>query len=99
MASLFRFPGVTIEADVTQTVAVRASDGKFYRVSIQDIIDLAETEGVSIPSINDDGTDVVVDANLEVTGTLTLGGLPTADPLADGAVWLDSGVLTISAGA
>lgn len=96
-AGLFRFPGVTIAADETQTVAVRGTDGKFYRVAIQSIIDLAQSEGY--PSVTDDGTDVVIDANLEVTGTMTLSGLPTADPLADGAVWLDTGVLTISAGA
>src|SRR5687767_7160050 len=96
MASLFRFPGVTIAADASQTVAVRGENGKFYRVTIQSLIDLAQSEGY--PSITDDGTDVEIDANLAVTGTLTLSGLPTSDPLVDDAVWLDTGVLTMSTG-
>jgi len=97
-ASLFRFPGTTIAADVDQSVAVRAPNGKFYRVTVQDIVNLAITGGVSIPSITDDGTNVTVDANLIVTGTVTASGLPTADPAVAGELWSNAGVVTVSAG-
>jgi hypothetical protein len=36
---------------------------------------------------------------LMTTVYAALAALPTVDPLADGAFWLDTGVLTISAGA
>lgn len=94
--ALFRFPNVSIDVDPTQKIAVRQADGKFYYITVQSIMDLALSGG--LPSVTDDGTDVTVDANMAVTGTLNLSGLPTADPLADGEVWLDTGVLTISAG-
>ena len=97
MAALFRFPSVTVAADVAQTVAVRnPTTGKFYRVSIQSIIDLAVSGG--LPSLSDDGTDVDIDANVAITGTLTVGDLPTVDPEVEGQLWLDTGVLSVSAG-
>jgi hypothetical protein len=98
MASgLFRFPGATIDADTDQTVAVRAPNGKFYRVTVQDIIDLA-ANGEAFPSLTDDGTDVEIDANLSVTGTISAPGLPTADPHVADELWSDAGVVTVSAG-
>lgn len=38
-------------------------------------------------------------SDLESAVLAILAGLPTADPLVDGAFWLNSGVVTISAGA
>jgi hypothetical protein len=95
--ALFRFPNATIAADAAQKIAVRAANGKFYQVTVQDIIDLAVTGG-ALPSIADDGTDVVIDADVEITGTIKASGLPIADPLEDNALWLDSGVVTMSSG-
>lgn len=40
MANLFRFPNANIEADPDQKVAVRGADGKFYYVTLQDVLDL-----------------------------------------------------------
>src|SRR5690348_11687092 len=94
--ALFRFPNVSIDVDPTQKIAVRQADGKFYYITVQDIMDLAISGG--LPSVTDDGTDVVIDANLELTGTLKMSGLPTADPLEDDEFWLNSGVLTKSTG-
>jgi len=95
--ALFRFPGTTIEVAGTQKVAVQhPTTGKFYYVTVQDIIDLAEAGGLT--SISDDGTDVVIDANVEITGTIKASGLPISDPLEDDALWLDSGVVTVSSG-
>lgn len=36
--------------------------------------------------------------NMVVTGTVILSGIPTANPNVAGAVWSNSGVLTLSAG-
>lgn len=96
--ALFRFPNTAIVADVGQRVAVRADDGKFYYVTVQDIVDLAVTGGVSIPSIDDDGTTVTVDADLVVSGALSIAGLPTSDPLEDDAIWVDGVTLKMSTG-
>ena len=38
------------------------------------------------------------DGPQELTGTLTLSGLPTADPVAAGQLWNDAGTVKISAG-
>lgn len=37
-------------------------------------------------------------SNLTATGTVILSGLPTSDPSVAGAIWSNSGVLTVSAG-
>jgi hypothetical protein len=73
MANLFRWPGTPIEAALDQVVAIRATNGKFYNVTIEDLLSLS-VDGALIPSITDDGTDVTIDANLAVTGTFTVGG-------------------------
>lgn len=103
--ALFRFPTVAVEADVDQKVAVRDPiTGKFYYVTIQDIVDLAVTGGVSIPSITDDGTTVTLDSDLVVTGDTDLSAgavildLPTTDPAVVGQLWIDTGVFKLSTG-
>lgn len=94
--ALFRFPGTTVAADAANSIAIRTPGGKYYRTTIQSIIDLVESAG--FPSITDDGEDVTVGARLVVT-SLNVSGLPTADPEVAGDVWLDGGAWTISAGA
>lgn len=49
-------------------------------------------------SISDNGTTVTVTNDVVMSGDLTLSGIPTSDPVVAGAVWSNSGVLTVSAG-
>lgn len=43
------------------------------------------------------GTNAAI-TNLTASGTVIFSGLPTADPAVAGAVWSNSGVLSLSAG-
>jgi hypothetical protein len=44
------------------------------------------------------GTGSAVDLTLSASGNIIMSGLPTSDPTVAGALWNNSGVLTVSAG-
>lgn len=79
MASgLFRFPGSTIDAELTQVLPVKTVDGKFRNILLSDLLSLS-VDGALIPSITDDGNTVTVDADLAVTGDVAVAGAFTVD--------------------
>lgn len=63
-----------------------------------------DTDGVVLKSSNGDNQVIVSNGGIEMVGTVILpsvlngGVLPSSDPHADGQLWSDSGVLTVSAG-
>lgn len=93
--SLFRFPGAVIGvANTTDVIAIKTAAGKNYRMTLETLMTLVES--AALPSISDDGTDVVIDADVEFTGNIKAAGLPTADPEDGESLWLDTGVVTIA---
>jgi hypothetical protein len=68
--ALFRFPTVEIDIDPTQKIAIRdANTGKFYYITVQALFDAVATGG--LPSINDDGSTVDIDADVDIVGDLS----------------------------
>ncbi len=76
-------------ASTTFNGPVRSENG-FQTISIN-----ATTGTVTVTSTVGPATSV---NTLTVSGTVILSGLPTANPNVAGAIWSNSGVLTVSAG-
>lgn len=76
-------------ANTTFNGPVRSENG-FQTISIN-----ATTGTVTVTSTIGAATSV---NTLTVSGTVILSGLPTSDPSVAGAVWSNSGVLSLSAG-
>jgi hypothetical protein len=68
---------------------VRSENG-FQTISVN-----ATTGTVTVTSTLGPATSI---NSLTATGTVILSGLPTANPNVAGAIWSNSGVLTVSAG-
>ena len=51
-----------------------------------------------VGSVTGNVTGVVDATDLTASGVVTFSGLPTSDPAVAGQLWLDTGVLTVSAG-
>lgn len=65
------------------------------------LTDVAATDITASGTLDVTGASTLaaVDAtNLTATGVVILSGLPTTDPLVEGQLWSDAGVLTVSAG-
>ena len=60
------------------------------------------TDWVETPRITVSGGNVGINGSGDLTiafdGNVIMSGLPTSDPVVAGAIWSDSGVLTVSAG-
>jgi hypothetical protein len=76
-------------ANTTFNGPVRSENG-FQTISIN-----ATTGTVTVTSTIGAATSV---NTLTVSGTVILSGLPTSNPAVAGAIWSNSGVLTVSAG-
>jgi hypothetical protein len=76
-------------ANTTFNGPVRSQNG-FQTVTVN-----ATTGTVTVDATIGAATSV---NSLTVTGTVILSGLPVADPEVAGAIWANSGVLTVSAG-
>ncbi len=77
-------------AQTTLGGPVRTTDTGFQVVSIN-----ASTGAVTVLATFGTSTSVT---NLTASGTVTLSGLPTADPAVAGQLWNDTGTLKVSAG-
>lgn len=77
-------------AQTTLGGPVRTTDTGFQVVSIN-----ASTGAVTVLATFGTSTSVT---NLTVSGTVTLSGLPTANPAVAGQLWNNAGVVTVSAG-
>ena len=77
-------------AQTTLGGPVRTTDTGFQVVSIN-----ASTGAVTVLATFGTSTSVT---NLTASGTVTLSGLPTADPAVAGQLWNNAGVVTVSAG-
>lgn len=89
------------EMDVTIADVVDVDVAPFWQGGV-----LRTSKGVEVLRVNDDGSVTIATATI-TTGAITnlgalleaaIGALPTSEPVAVGALWLNSGVLTVGNG-
>lgn len=77
-------------------VIINASDAAGIAF-VQSVTTTAGSEDVALKGgFSYDGTNITLDVDLGGTGNLFISNLPTSDPASTGAVYSNSGVLTLS---